>query len=30
MGRTMWLSGKQLPEAVEAAETVADAVVSEP
>ena len=30
IGHTMWLSGKQLPEAAEAAETVAEAVVSEP
>lgn len=30
VGHTMWLSGKQLPEAAEEAEKVADAVVSEP
>ena len=30
VGHTMWLSGKQLPEAAEDAEKVADAIVSEP
>jgi len=30
VGHSMWLSGKQLPEAAEDAEKVADAVVSEP
>jgi intracellular septation protein len=30
LSHTMWLSGKQLPEAAEAAETVAEAVFSEP
>jgi intracellular septation protein len=30
VSHTMWLSGKQLPEAAADAETVADAVVSEP
>jgi len=30
VGHTMWLSGRQLPEALEAAETVAQEVLSEP